>query len=151
MGKPCRALDPVGQRDGAARLDQPRGLGHQPRLIDHVAPGVFAPDEVGRGGREAGGAGVGQHEADSLGQSFGFIAAAAHGEDRFRGVDPDHSLDIAEPHQEPHPGPGAAAKVHAGHTGADFARAARSSDERSPPMWICCPMISSHNCPSAPL
>ena len=40
-----------------------RGLGHELRLVDHVAPRVLAPDEVRRGVRQPAVAGVRHGEA----------------------------------------------------------------------------------------
>ena len=113
LGQSGGPFDPIGKGDDSARLDQPHRFGDELRLIDHVAPGVFAPDEIGLGVGQAGVAGVAEREADPAVESFGFAAAAAALDDGFGGIDAVHFGDISEADEKPHARPVAAAKIDA--------------------------------------
>ena len=107
------ALHPVGEGDRAAGLHDAGGFGDEGGLVDDVAPGVLAPDEIGGGGRKAGGAGVGEDAFDAVRGAFGFAAGAAVGDGARRGVDAAHRGGAAEADEEAHARAAAAAEIHA--------------------------------------
>ena len=144
------AVDPVGKSEQAARFQQPDRFGHQPPLVDHIAPGVFAPDEIRGGIGQTRIAGVGQREVDPLAQPFRFAAAASALDDGRRGIHPLHPRHVAEADEKAHPGAEQQQRSMPLMPAPMPAFSASSIDERKPPTWTCWPITSSHSSPSGP-
>ena len=114
-----RACNPVGERDRASWAHDPCGLGHESRLVADIAPGVLTPHEVAAGVGKLARGRIGEDETDLVGESGLTRAQPAAHHDVLGDVHTGHPRDVAEPHEEPHPGAVAAAEIGALHPGAD--------------------------------